>query len=116
MNFISEKGENWIPDENFYKDANREIYQAIIDLFNNSEPVDLLTVTAQLKKNGKLDIVGGSYYVTQLTTRVNSASNIDVTIIFLQITLKIFLAFLIALLETPDTICGNFGSSSIDFP
>ena len=41
--------------ENFYKDANKEIYQAIIDLFNNSEPVDLLTVTAQLKKNGKLD-------------------------------------------------------------
>tara|TARA_B100000575_G_scaffold62918_1_gene48023 strand:- start:399 stop:1880 length:1482 start_codon:yes stop_codon:yes gene_type:complete len=63
--------------ENFYKDANREIYQAIIDLFNNSEPVDLLTVTAQLKKNGKLDLVGGSYYVTQLTTRVNSASNIE---------------------------------------
>ena len=63
--------------ENFYKDANCEIYQAIIDLFNNSEPVDLLTVTAQLKKNGKLDLVGGSYYVTQLTTRVNSASNIE---------------------------------------
>ena len=63
--------------ENFYKDANREIYQAIIDLFNNSEPVDLLTVTAQLKKNGRLDLVGGSYYVTQLTTKVNSASNIE---------------------------------------
>ena len=62
--------------ENFYKDANKEIYQSIIDLFNNSEPVDLLTVTAQLKKNGKLDFVGGSYYVSQLTTRVNSASNI----------------------------------------
>ena len=63
--------------ENFYKDANQEIYQAIIDLFNNSEPVDLLTVTAQLKKNGRLDLVGGSYYVTQLTTKVNSASNIE---------------------------------------
>ena len=63
--------------ENFYKDANKEIYQSIIDLFNNSEPVDLLTVTAQLKKNGKLDFVGGSYYVSQLTTRVNSASNIE---------------------------------------
>ena len=58
--------------ENFYKDANKEIYYAIIDLFNNSEPVDLLTVTTQLKKNGKLDFVGGAYYVTQLTTRVNS--------------------------------------------
>ena len=63
--------------DNFYKDANKEIYNAIIDLFNNSEPVDLLTVTTQLKKNGKLDFVGGAYYVTQLTTRVNSASNIE---------------------------------------
>ena len=62
---------------NFYKDSHKEIYQAIIDLFNNSEPVDLLTVTNQLKKNGKLDFVGGSYYVSQLTTRVNSASNIE---------------------------------------
>ena len=63
--------------ENFYKDAHKEIYQAIIDLFNNSQPIDLLTVTNQLKKNGTLDIVGGSYYVTKLTTRVNSASNIE---------------------------------------
>ena len=63
--------------ENFYKDAHKEIYQSIIDLFNDSQPVDLLTVTNQLKKNGTLDIVGGSYYVTKLTTRVNSASNIE---------------------------------------
>lgn len=63
--------------ENFYKDANKEIYQSIIDLFNESEPIDLLTVTSQLKKNGKLEYVGGSFYVTQLTTRVNSASNIE---------------------------------------
>ena len=63
--------------DNFYKDAHKEIYQAIIDLFNNSQPIDLLTVTNQLKKNGTLDIVGGSYYVTKLTTRVNSASNIE---------------------------------------
>ena len=63
--------------ENFYRDANKEIYQSIIDLFNDSEPIDLLTVTSQLKKNGKLDYVGGSLYVTQLTTKVNSASNIE---------------------------------------
>ena len=63
--------------ENLYKDAHKEIYQAIIDLFNNSQPIDLLTVTNQLKKNGTLDIIGGSYYVTKLTTRVNSASNIE---------------------------------------
>tara|TARA_B100000941_G_C28483446_1_gene543566 strand:- start:80 stop:1558 length:1479 start_codon:yes stop_codon:yes gene_type:complete len=63
--------------ENFYRDANKEIYQSIIDLFNDSEPIDLLTVTSQLKKNGKLDYVGGTLYVSQLTTKVNSASNIE---------------------------------------
>jgi len=63
--------------ENFYKDGHKEIYQAIVELFNNSQPVDLLTVTNQLKKNGTLELVGGSFYVTNLTTRVNSASNIE---------------------------------------
>ncbi|MEQ9298985.1 MAG: replicative DNA helicase [Cyclobacteriaceae bacterium] len=63
--------------ESFYKDSNKAIFEAIVDLFNNSEPVDLLTVTNQLRKNGKLDIVGGAYYITELTTRVNSAANIE---------------------------------------
>ena len=47
--------------ENFYKDGHKEIYQAIVELFNNSQPVDLLTVTNQLKKNGTLELVGGSF-------------------------------------------------------
>lgn len=63
--------------ESFYKDTHREIYNAIVQLFNNSEPVDLLTVTNQLRKNGKLDFVGGPYLITELTTRVNSAANIE---------------------------------------
>lgn len=63
--------------ESFYKDAHEEIYTAIVALFNNSEPIDLLTVTNQLRKTGKLDIVGGSYYITELTSRVNSAANIE---------------------------------------
>ncbi|MDN5200010.1 replicative DNA helicase [Fulvivirgaceae bacterium BMA10] len=63
--------------ENFYKDAHQEIYKAIVTLFNNSEPIDLLTVSNQLKKDGKLELVGGAYYITQLTTRVNSAANIE---------------------------------------
>lgn len=62
---------------NFYKDQHQEIYKAIVDLFNNSEPIDLLTVTQQLRENGKLELVGGAYYITELTTRVNSAANIE---------------------------------------
>ena len=63
--------------ESFYKEAHQEIYQAIVQLFNAAEPVDLRTVVNQLRKNGQLEAVGGSYYVTSLTTRVSSASNIE---------------------------------------
>lgn len=63
--------------ETFYKPAHQEIYQAIIELFNNSEPVDLRTVVNQLRKDGKLEAVGGAYYVTSLTTRVSSAANVE---------------------------------------
>jgi replicative DNA helicase len=63
--------------ESFYKDVHCEIYRAITDLFDNSEPVDILTVTQQLKKSGKLDFVGGPYYVTSLTNKVNSAANVE---------------------------------------
>ncbi|MEX2594191.1 MAG: replicative DNA helicase [Anditalea sp.] len=63
--------------ESFYKDSHKEIYQAILDLFNASEPIDLLTVTNQLRRNGKLEIAGGAYFITELTSRVSSAANIE---------------------------------------
>lgn len=63
--------------ESFYKDAHQAIYAAIVTLFNNSEPVDLRTVANQLRKDGKLEFAGGAYYIADLTTRVNSAANIE---------------------------------------
>jgi len=63
--------------QSFYKDANQEVYTAIVALFNNSEPVDMLTVANQLRNLGKLEMVGGAYYLTELTSRVNSAANIE---------------------------------------
>ncbi|MHA7878016.1 MAG: replicative DNA helicase [Bacteroidota bacterium] len=63
--------------ESFYKETHQEIYRAIVQLFNDSAPIDLRTVVNQLRKNDKLTFVGGSYYITSLTTRVSSASNIE---------------------------------------
>ena len=63
--------------QSFYKEAHKEIYQAIYDLFQESEPIDILTVTSQLRKTGKIELVGGPYYITQLTNRVSSAANIE---------------------------------------
>lgn len=67
----------FLKPEHFYSEAHREIYQAIIDLFKGSEPVDMRTVVNQLRKNGKLEVVGGAYYIAELTSRVSSAANIE---------------------------------------
>lgn len=63
--------------ESFYTEPHQLIYQAIIRLFERSNPVDLLTVTEELKKGGELDKVGGGYYLVELTHRVASAANIE---------------------------------------
>lgn len=63
--------------DSFYKDQHKAIYEAIIELFNESAPVDILTVTNQLRKRDKLEFAGGPYYITELTSRVNSAANIE---------------------------------------
>lgn len=61
--------------ESFYDNKNIEIYRAILQLFEQSEPIDILTVTEQLKKNGKLEAIGGPYHLTELTNRVASSAN-----------------------------------------
>jgi replicative DNA helicase len=63
--------------DTFYKEAHQKIFSVIFTLFNRSEPVDILTVTNELKKTGNLEIVGGAYYITQLTNRVASSANIE---------------------------------------
>ncbi len=62
--------------EDFYKESHGKIYKAIADLSGKQEPVDILTVTEQLKKNGTFDEVGGRLYLAQLTSNVASAANI----------------------------------------
>ncbi|WP_152287221.1 replicative DNA helicase [Flavicella marina] len=61
----------------FYKEAHKEIYDAIYTLFQNSEPTDLLTVSNQLRKNGKLDFAGGDFYLIGLTQKVASSAHIE---------------------------------------
>ncbi|MBN8651758.1 MAG: replicative DNA helicase [Cytophagales bacterium] len=63
--------------EHFYTEQHKEIYSAIIELFKASEPVDMRTVVAQLRKSGKLELVGGAYYIAELTSKVSSAANIE---------------------------------------
>lgn len=63
--------------KSFYKEAHGRIFNAIQNLFQRSEPIDILTVTNELKRTGELEIVGGAYYISQLTGRVASAANVE---------------------------------------
>lgn len=78
---IDKKGVDEVIDilspDAFYKEAHKFIFEAIFKLFEDSQPVDLLTVSTQLKKDGKLDLVGGDFYLISLTQRVSSSAHIE---------------------------------------
>ncbi|HEX4834784.1 MAG TPA: replicative DNA helicase [bacterium] len=63
--------------EDFYRDAHRVIFTAMLDLFERGEPVDLITVTNRLAGMGKLDDVGGATYLASLPNVVPTAANVD---------------------------------------
>ncbi len=63
--------------ESFYKESHQLIYEAIKNLFANSEPIDMLTVSSELRKNGKLEPAGGDYYLAKLTQQVASSAHIE---------------------------------------
>ena len=78
---IDKKGVDEVIDilqaDAFYKDAHKHIFEAIFQLFTDSQPIDLLTVSSQLKKNAKLDLAGGDFYLIQLTQKISSSAHIE---------------------------------------
>ncbi|HBE41093.1 MAG TPA: replicative DNA helicase [Bacteroidales bacterium] len=63
--------------ESFYKDAHKKIFKAVSDLSAKEYPVDLYTVTEELKAHNELESAGGPVYLSQLTSKVVSAANVD---------------------------------------
>lgn len=61
--------------EDFYSEMHQEIYRAVLELFRKNEPVDILTVSEELKTRNTLEMVGGRAYVALLSTMVPSTSN-----------------------------------------
>ncbi|MDO8486836.1 MAG: replicative DNA helicase [Candidatus Curtissbacteria bacterium] len=62
--------------EHFYKQAHADIYSAIFNLFERREPIDLITLTAELKSKGRFEDIGGAAYLAQLASGVPTAANI----------------------------------------
>ena len=63
--------------KHFYVDNHQHVYECMLDLYNENQPVDILTVTEKLKVKGYLDIVGGPYFIAKLTSKVSSAANLQ---------------------------------------
>ncbi len=63
--------------DSFYRDAHRYIYESVLNLFDRGEPIDLVTVTDDLRKSGKLDGAGGSVYITDLLSAVPTSANVE---------------------------------------
>lgn len=61
----------------FYKEHNRRVFEAIRQLSLEHSPIDIYTVSEQLKKNGALEEVGGAYFLTQLSLRIGAAAHIE---------------------------------------
>ena len=63
--------------EDFYRNEHAEIYSAILDLYEKGEPIDLLTLKAQLEVRGKYDVTNGFEYLVSLNNPLYSISNVE---------------------------------------
>ena len=66
-----------VNSESFYSDKHRIIFEAMLELFRKSEPIDLLTLSAKLKEKDLLERIGGSSYLSELVNSVPSSSNAE---------------------------------------
>ena len=64
-----------LKEEDFYRTDNRAIYEAILNLYNRAEPVDIITVKAELESLGKFEQVGGLEYLASLPDKVPTTAN-----------------------------------------
>jgi replicative DNA helicase len=62
--------------EDFYSDAHKEIYEAILDTYDQGKPVDLVTLAEALRQRGSLEAVGGGTYISDLSMSVPSTANV----------------------------------------
>ena len=68
---------DYIKSEDFYKGIHQDVYQAMAELYERSDPIDILSVSARLKERNKLEDIGGTAYLTSLINTVPTATNIS---------------------------------------
>ncbi len=66
-----------LKEDYFYREDNKIIFSAIVNLYNRSEPVDIITVKSELSSIGKLEAVGGLEYLAELPEKVPTTANVE---------------------------------------
>jgi len=66
-----------LDEDAFHADSHRKIFQAIIAMFDRSEPVDIITLSEELRRREHLERIGGETYLVELTTDVTSSANVE---------------------------------------
>ncbi len=68
---------DFLKAKDFYKPDHQEIYQAMTDLFERNDPIDMLSISSRLREKDKLENVGGNAYLTQLVNAVPTAAHVS---------------------------------------
>ena len=66
-----------LTEEDFYREDNKIIYRAILNLYNRAEPIDIITLKSELTSIGKFEAVGGLEYLAELPDKVPTTSNVE---------------------------------------
>ena len=66
-----------LKEEDFYREDNKAIYSAILSLYSRSEPIDIITVKAELVETGNFERIGGLEYLAELPDRVPTTANVE---------------------------------------
>src|ERR1700736_2888070 len=68
---------DFLHSDDFYRDAHRTIYEVILQLFEEREPADFITICDELERRNKLEEVGGASYITSLINQVPTSGNVE---------------------------------------
>ncbi|MFR7873743.1 MAG: replicative DNA helicase [Christensenellales bacterium] len=66
-----------LKEDDFYREDNKIIYTALLNIYNRAEPIDIITLKSELSSMGKLEAVGGLEYIAQLPDKVPTTANIE---------------------------------------